>query len=276
MYHHTLHLKEHISFLRDTGGDPVLSVYLPDNLAEMGWEDKKRPCLVICPGGAYRFCSEREAEPVAFHFLTEGYNVFVLRYSVAPVRYPAQLLEVAATLELICQNGEAWHCDTDRIALMGFSAGGHLAAHYTTCYDSDAVRAVVPNSHRVQASVLCYPVISADPAYTHTGSMENLLGYLPKAGEQADFFSCDKQVKASTPPAFLWHTAEDATVPVMNTLLYAQALSRFQIPVEVHIYPKGNHGLSTADGQTCGELPSSVARVGEWLTAAKKWLGTIL
>ena len=159
---------------------------------------------------------------------------------------------------------------------MGFSAGGHLAAHYATCYDSDAVRAVAPDTRPVQATVLCYPVISADPAYTHRESMENLLGNPKNATEQADFFSCDKQVTASTPPAFLWHTAEDATVPVMNTLLYAQALSRYKIPVEVHIYPEGNHGLSTADGQTCGELPPSVTRVGQWLTAAKAWLNMTL
>ena len=87
------------------------------------------------PRGAYRFCSRREAEPIALHFLTDGYCVLVLSYSVAPQMFPRQLQEVAGVLELICQNAERWHCDTEKIALMGFSAGGHLAAHYANAYD---------------------------------------------------------------------------------------------------------------------------------------------
>lgn len=117
-----------------------MDVYLPAPLEEMGREGQKRPVPVICPGGAYRFCSRREAEPIALHFLTDGYCVLVLSYSVAPKMFPRQLQEVAGVLELICQSAEQWHCDTEKIALMGFSAGGHLAAHYANAYAPGAIR----------------------------------------------------------------------------------------------------------------------------------------
>lgn len=159
MKYELLHLKQFFPNLGTQSGDPLVKVYLPDNLTEMGRGDERHPCLIVCPGGAYEFCSQREAEPIAFHFLPEGFNVFVLLYSVAPHHYPAQQCEVAALIELINQNADIWHCDTGRIVLMGFSAGGHLAAQYATSYDSSAIRAVIPNSKPVQATVLGYPVL---------------------------------------------------------------------------------------------------------------------
>lgn len=132
MTYHKYHLKEFFSQLGNSSVDPTLTVYLPDLMVEMGRKGQRRPCLLICPGGAYGWCSQREAEPVAVHFLPEGFNVFVLNYSVAPSRFPTQLREVAAAMELIYRNAEDWSCDVNRIAIMGFSAGGHLAAHYST------------------------------------------------------------------------------------------------------------------------------------------------
>ena len=144
----TIHLKDRYPFLGENGCDPTLQLYLPYNMVEMNRQDQKRPCLLLCPGGGYRMVSQREAEPIALHFLPEGMNVFVLTYSVAPHRYPTQLREVAAAMELICANADQWNCDTDRVAIMGFSAGGHLAAHYSTSYDSAAVREVFPKASR--------------------------------------------------------------------------------------------------------------------------------
>lgn len=270
MQHFTVSLKDFFPVLN--GADPALTVYLQDNLAEMGRQAQKRPCLLICPGGAYAMCSDREAEPIALHFLPEGYHVFVLRYSVAPHRFPCQLWEVAAAIELLYQNAEQWHCDTDRIALMGFSAGGHLAAHYATCYDMAQVRERFPDSKPVQASLLCYPVISADPKIAHMGSFQNLFGTEKLSQSQAQLASCELQVSDRTPPAFLWHTAADSVVPVANSLRYATAMSEHGRPVCLHIYPFGEHGLATADGQTCAELPSEVAYANDWLTQAEKWL----
>ena len=124
MIYEKIHLKEHFDFLGANDADPTLELYLPRNLSEMKREQQKRPCMLILPGGAYAFCSQRESEPMALHFLPEGYNVFVLTYSVAPHRFPTQLREVAAAMELIHANADKWNCDVSKIAIMGFSAGG--------------------------------------------------------------------------------------------------------------------------------------------------------
>lgn len=267
-----IELKDRFPFLGENGKNPNVTVYLPDPMKEMGWQDRNRPCLVICPGGGYGMCSQREAEPIGFHFLPEGYNVFILRYSVAPHRFPTQLCEVAAVMELIYENRDSWHCDLQRVAIMGFSAGGHLAAHYSTCYDIPEVRKVFPDSKPVQATILSYPVISADPAVAHLGSFQNLLGVEELSSQQVEDFSCDKRVSAQTPPAFLWHTAADDLVPVANTLRYAEALSRYEIPFAVRIYPYGWHGLATVDPQTNHPLPENIVPAADWLSDAKAWL----
>lgn len=266
-------LKEKFPVLAATSDQPSVTVYLPDNITEMGRGDWKKPCMVICPGGGYGFCSQREAEPVALHFLMEGYNVFVLDYSVSPYRFPAQLREVAAVLELIYENAEAWHCDTSKVAIMGFSAGGHLACHYSNCYNIPEVRAVFPESKPVQASVLCYPVIIAAPEYcAHMGSFQNLLGVQELTPQQVEAFSCDNLVSEQTPPAFLWHTNTDGVVPVENSLRYATALAKYHRPFSMHIYPVGNHGLSTVDERVSDPLPPFVDEAASWVKDCKKWL----
>ncbi len=272
MIHQLIHLKEYFPQLGNESVDPTLTLYLPNILMELGRQNQKRPCLLICPGGAYAWCSQREAEPVAVHFLPEGFNVFVLNYSVAPSRFPTQLREVAAALELIHSNADAWHCDVHRVGIMGFSAGGHLAAHYSTCFDCPQVRQVFPDSKPVQASILCYPVISADSAVAHLGSFENLLGHSPLTMEETEHFSCNLRVTEHTPPTFLWHTAADGAVPVMNSLLYAQALAGHQVPFELHVYPAGGHGLATADEHTNDQLEPGATHAKAWLDAARKWL----
>ena len=214
MVHKIIHLAETFPQLAQNNCDPKLAVYLPDNMTEIGRHSQKHPCLLICPGGGYGMVSQREGEPIGFRFLTQGYNVFILEYSVQPNRFPTQLREVAAAMELMHTNANSGHCDTGRIAIMGFSAGGHLAAHYTTCYACDPVREVFPQSKPVQACVLSYPVITADPQHAHQGSFQKLLGRYPETEEEFSFFSCDRQVSANTPPTFLWHTFEDNAVPV--------------------------------------------------------------
>ena len=194
MIHEKLYLKDYYSFLGEDGRNPYLETYLPFNLTEMHRENRKRPCMVVCPGGGYGMCSQRESEPVALKFLADGYNVFVINYSVAPHRFPCQLREVAAVMELIYKNADAWNCDTEKIAIIGFSAGGHLAAHYSTMYDCKEVREVFPDSKPVNASVLSYPVISADRDFAHMGSFKNLLGHEPDE-QEVKYFSCNNNVR---------------------------------------------------------------------------------
>lgn len=245
-------------------------------MVEIGRDDEKHPCLLICPGGGYAFCSKREQEPIAFYFLPDGFNVFILEYSVAPHRYPTQLREVAAAMELIYKYADTWHCDTNRVAIMGFSAGGHLAAHYSNAYSCPEIRAVFPDSKPVQASILCYPVITADPTWAHLGSFDALLGKKDRTSEDILKFSCNKLVTDSTPPAFLWHTSEDSCVPVMNSLLYAQALAVHKIPFELHVYPHGGHGLATSDARTLREVLPEHRYDHVWLECVRKWLSCIM
>ena len=270
-----LHLKDYYPFLGEDNCDPTVEMYLPFNLTEMGRQNDKRPCMIVCPGGAYAFCSQREAEPIALQFLPQGYNVFTITYSVNPHRFPTQLREVAALMELIYKNADAWNCDTEKIAIIGFSAGGHLAAHYSTMFDCKEVREVFPESKSVNASVLCYPVITADPSHAEKGSIHNLVGKTDISPEETEYFSCEKNVKDTTPPAFIWHTAEDNGVPVMNSLMYAGALSAHKVPFELHIYPFGAHGLSTGDAQTNDNMNERTKHVGNWLTSLEKWLKLI-
>lgn len=275
MQHERLELKNYFEFLGADDANPTLDIYLPYNMVEMNRQNQKRPCMLICPGGGYGGCSERESEPVALHFLPEGFNCFVLKYSCAPHRFPAQIREVAAAVELIYKNADEWNCDTDKIAIMGFSAGGHLAAHYSTMFDCREVREVFPESKAVNATVLSYPVITADFDHAHQGSFLNLLGHAPESKAEEEYFSCNCQVKPTTPPAFLWHTAEDGAVPVVNSLLYANALTANNVPVEMHIYPFGGHGLSTSDKHTVDDVTEVVEYNSIWLDAVKRWLKLI-
>ncbi len=278
MHYELIHLKDRFPFLSKNGCDPTLTLYIPRDYSPVEMPNlsgSRRPCILLCPGGAYRFVADREGEPVAMHFLAEGYCVFMLNYSVAPNRFPTQLLEVAAAMELIHANSAQWKCDPNRVAIMGFSAGGHLAAHYSNAYNCPEVRAVFPDSKPVQASVLCYPVISSDPNVTHIESIENVSGR-SLAEEALPAFSCDKLVSGNTPPTYLWTTVEDQLVPVMNTILYAQALAQHGIPMELHIYPHGPHGLATADEETCDDLSPDAARAHQWLANVKQWLKVTL
>ena len=265
-------LKEHFKFIKDSGLNPILRCYLPDGISEMKRANPRRASILICPGGGYFMCSEREAEPVALPLLANDFNVFILYYSCSPAHYPTQLLQVAAAYELINKNADEWFCDKDKIGIMGFSAGGHLAAHYSNAYNSSAVREVFPDSKKPFCSVLCYPVITAGTKNSHTGSFIGLLGDNPQNLEE---FSCDKMVTNDTPPAFIWHTVEDTTVPVQNSLLYAKALSDNGVSYTMHIYPYGVHGLSTLEENINEGLNEKNLLAKGWMDELIKWLKVI-
>lgn len=268
----TLHLKDRFPFLGEDGCDPVLKLYLQDNLTEMKREDDLRPVILLCPGGGYAMVSQREAEPIALQFLPEGYQIAELTYSVPGHRFPTQLREVAAVMEMIYENAQKWHMDTNRVAILGFSAGGHLAAHYCVDYDCPEVRAVFPESKAVNAGVLCYPVITGTEGKSHVGSFKNLVGHYPLTAEEELKFGLYNRVTSNTPPTFIWSTATDAHVPVVSSLWYATALAENGVPFSLHIYPKGGHGLATVDKQTNNSLGAYSHMAADWLPKAKAWL----
>lgn len=263
-------LREKYAFLDGKNRNATLTCYLPNHLNEMNIIREKRPCILIIPGGGYKSCAEREAEPIALKFLNWGFNVFVLRYSVSPNRFPSQLLEVAASFEEIYKNSLNWNCDIKKIGIIGFSAGGHLAAHYSNAYNCQEIRKYFANSKKPDFNVLCYPVITTDIKYTHKNSIENLIGEYKDDAR----FSCEKLVTKDTPPTFIWHTAEDNIVPVMNSVCYASALAKNNVEFSLHIYPYGAHGLATCDNLTFEpeQINSRMCLASNWLEELKKWL----
>lgn len=276
MRYFTVELKENYSVLGQDGKNPKMVCFLPHNIKEMGRENAKRPCVLVCPGGGYACLSEREAEVVALKFVNMGFNAFVLYYSVAPHRYPSALHEVAAAFNTICNNADEWNCDTEKMGIIGFSAGGHLSANYCNAYNCEVVKELFPDSKRPDFCILCYPVITADPEFAHQGSFRQLLGYYPQGDEQ-EKFSCDKLVTQDTPPTFIWHTREDQAVPVKNSLVYALALTENNVPYTLHIYPYGEHGLSTCDTLTIEpeNLTDKKLLAQGWLQDFKKWFDTL-
>lgn len=233
------------------GAEIPLDLYIPHVSEEID-PDVRRPAVVICPGGAYYFRSEREAEPIALRFLTEGFNAFVVQYRVEPNRFPVPQQDAAAAVAWVRAHAQEYHTDPDQIAILGFSAGGHLAGSLSTLWhraDLWKPMNLAPRDVQPNAAVLCYPVISAGE-YAHRGSFENLTGSADLS-VHADY-SVDGWVTENCPPVFLWHTFEDAAVPVMNSLLMAQALAKAGVKTEMHIYPNGAHGSSLCNETTTG------------------------
>lgn len=271
-----IYLKEQYPVLGVDDCNPSVDCYIPFTIIEMGPEmaEKKWPAMIVCPGGGYAMVSQREAEPIAMQFLPEGYRAFVVWYSTAPTTFPQQLREVAAVMDLIYKNADEWHIDTDDISIIGFSAGGHLASQYSNRYDCPEVREVFPDSKPVNASLLSYGVLSAKPEYTHGVTVQNFLGHKPEV-ENEKGCDCTMGVSENTPPTFLWHTATDNVVPVECSLLYAQELSKHHVPFELHVYPYGPHGLSTADKTSYFETTEDMDHAHDWVREAKAWLRMI-
>lgn len=227
-----------------------------------------RPAIVVCPGGAYQRCSDIEGEPVAMRFAAVGFHTFVLNYSVYPERYPKALEELSMSVELIRENAEKWHIDVNKIAVCGFSAGGHLAASLGVFWNTPPF-ASASQKNKPNALVLCYPVISSGE-YGHIGSIEALCGDDKELFER---MSLENRVSCDTPKTFIWHTFDDEGVPMENSLLFANALKKNNIPFEMHIYPTGRHGLSIINKDT-GLLDSEIVSINapQWVENCCNWL----
>ncbi len=255
------------------GQTGTLTTFIPENYPEIE-ENRVRPLVIICPGGGYHMVSEREADPVAYQFLAKGVAACVLRYTVAPARFPTALMQLAEAVALVRGNAASWHVDPDRIVVAGFSAGGHLACSLGMFWNQRFLAERMDReagAYRPNAMLLAYPVITSG-IHAHKGSFEQLLG--GRDDSLLELLSLEKQVTADTPPAFIWHTYTDDTVPVENSLLLAAALREKQIPLELHIYPTGGHGLSLANEETAS-VPNQYGiwpSCQNWIDMAIRWI----
>ncbi|MCD7708693.1 MAG: alpha/beta hydrolase [Clostridiales bacterium] len=247
-------------------------VYLWEESEEIGL--KKRPLVFICPGGGYEMTSDREADPIASQFFAMGCDTAILRNSVAPAEYPTALLEAYAALKLIVGNAEEWGVDTGKIFLQGSSAGGHLAAHVGVTWKEKWIcekLGLTGPLFRPAGMILCYPVITSGE-FAHRGSFVALLGK-HYTDENLALTSIEKQVSADTPEAFIWHTYTDDCVPVENSFLLIEALKKYGIPAEFHMYPQGGHGLSTCDRLSAMDGGYGVQEECQsWVGLARTWL----
>lgn len=261
-----LNLLEHET---ENGFMPTLTAYLIDgNPAEI----EMRPAVIVIPGGGYGHVSYREGERIALAYSAAGFHTFIIDYCVAPHRHPLPILNAAKALKLIRTNSQEWGIAPDKIAVCGFSAGGHLAASISTLWNNENIFTSDTEKnklHRPDASILCYPVITSGD-YAHKGSFKNLTGSETE-NELWELFSLENRVDKNTPPAFLWHTYSDNTVPVENSMLYAQALRKNNIPFELHIYPDGVHGLSCVSDETYWNVPK-FTREYPWIKQSIEWL----
>lgn len=235
-------------------------------------ELKRRPAVIICPGGGYEYCSVREAEPVALRFAGYGIPAFVLRYSCVNKPFPTALLEAAQAMAYVRSNADALGVNADKIMICGFSAGGHLAGSLAVHWKKPFITNALGGHselYRPNGAVLCYPVITAGKK-RHDGSIVNIAG--KGSPETMELISLEKQVTADVPPVFLWHTADDGCVPVENTLLFASALAKNNIPFACHIFESGVHGLSLCDDCTAGYEGHINSDCGKWFEMAVDWI----
>ncbi len=206
--------------------------------------------LIILPGGGYQALAAHEGKGYADYFVRAGISCFVVTYRLgsAGYRHPAMLEDALAALHTVRSRATEWGLATNKIGIMGSSAGGHLAAHTLVGHE----RYQPDQSLRPDFGILCYPVIVMRGEFVHSGCRANLLGESPSSA-LVNEVAVDEQISAATPPCFLWHTGEDTSVPVENSLIFATQLRKHGVPFELHIYPKGRHGLGLNTELAWGE-----------------------
>jgi len=286
--------------------DVTLAAYVWDDAVDL-LNGKKRPAVIICPGGAYLNLSNAEGEPVALAFANMGYNAFVLKYSVysegiengdmfAAVGqgvkehciFPKPMQDIGAAMLYIREHSEAWHINMDQVAICGFSAGAHNCAMYSVYWDKPEIAGffgVDPMMLRPAASILAYPI--TDYVYLQAGSGKSedpvaaslfedsslaFLGTKTPSDKLLYKVSPVYLVSQNTPPTFLWATSEDNLVPVQHSILMARSLSDAGIPFELHIFEKGMHGLGTAAEAGASNLMEVNDEAAKWIPMCHKWL----
>lgn len=284
--------------------DVTLTGYIIDDSPEL-LNGKVRPAILVCPGGGYFNCSDREGEPVALRFAAMGYHAFVLRYSVygegtrqfpdlsqplepkAKLQYPAPMLEIGRAMLLIREHAGEWLVDVDRIALCGFSAGGHNAAMFATKWHTPAVTEALGGSsemYRPAALILGYALtdyVYMDETMELRGPMDAAffcasntayVGTARPDRARLTEVSPARNVTEHMPPTYLWATAADTLVPVQHSLRLAHALADQKIPFELHIFEEGAHGLALADQAAAGARSQIMPDAAKWVPLAAAWL----
>ena len=255
--------------------DAFLDIIQPTELLDRGTIDDL-PLLLICPGGGYGMVSKREGEPVALEFLARGYVTAILNYSTVTTAksssYPIQLHELMASVDYLVNNNEKYGFSSDKIFVMGFSAGGHLVCDlgveytkYRSIYKLD-----------IKGICLCYPVISADFGISGN-TYNNLLGSYEgeKREELIEELSFNHSDLSDFPPTFIWTTNTDGVVSPLNSIVFVEKLSLYNRPCEFHLFPIGPHGMSTCSELINEPIPQ-LKQVGQWIDLCDKYFKSLL
>ena len=250
-----------------------LTTFLPCTRME------KRDAILIIPGGGYSgVCSDREGENIAIAFNALGYACFVLDYSVKPnAVFPRPLTEASLAMVHIKENAEKYKVDPERVFVLGFSAGGHLAGSLGTRWHIPEVANAINapfGTNKPKGMILCYPVLCWFDK-TDKGTFHNAFGTETPTDEQVRLVSLENDLGENTVPAFLWHTASDSAVNVQNTLKMATALSEAGVSFEAHVFPCGPHGMALANETTAASPNMIDDRIAEWPRLADGWMKTI-
>ncbi len=273
MFHKEIHLKKHYPLTND----PILEINRPI-LSDNDYDQPLTKAILVIPGGGYKFCSRREADPVVSTFLADNYCCFTLWYTLS-TQYPVPQMEVMASIDYIKRHAKSLKVDVNKIAVIGFSAGGHLAASYGMLERDEELHSLLNIKDRdttVSALVLSYPVITMMQA-THSESRNIITGGDEKLKE---LLSVEKHVTKDYPPTFIWATNEDDCVPVINTIMMDNALKAAHVKHECVIYPHLWHGLSTASRclNIAGydEYEKDFKLVATWVSKAKRFLDKVM
>lgn len=267
----------------------TLTIYAHEDYPEV-YGERKRPMIVICPGGGYEHVSPREGEAIALQFMTTGSHAAVLRYDVSGqgAEFPQHLLELAASVAYVRKHAAEYCIDPDKILVAGFSAGGHLAASLGCFWKEkwleelmQAETGATMKDYQPNGEILAYPVITSGE-FAHRGSFVKIMGseaeqgYAPlglSATELEEKLSLEKQVTSYFPQTFMWHTFEDGAVPLENSLFFAEALRKAGVNFEYHVFPHGGHGYALATKETAMKEGKEInAQCAQWIDLFKSWM----
>jgi len=263
----------------------TLTSYICDSPKEQ--KIPPRSAVIVCPGGGYNMLSFREAEPIVRQYFAAGFNTYLLHYSVKENGGDRSsfhpLMDASLAIQYVREHSKEDHTDPNNVYIVGFSAGGHLAASVGVLWNHPAARAAcgvdygkAPEGiNRPNGMILCYPVITTGE-HTHLGTAKRLCGCENPTDDERKRFSLELHVDDTTPPAFLWHTATDAGVPVQNSILMMNALASHNIPFEAHIFPFGPHGASLGTAELSYTSPSMlIPHLQCWMDLSIKWIRLI-